>query len=76
MFIKVLFHGIPLVGIILGRPILTVALLLLVVLPYIKVKKMSVQLEDTKLNHQPEAKEAIDKLETAKNFWKKLTFMK
>jgi hypothetical protein len=71
MFLKVFFHLIPLVGVGLQRVNLTVGLLLLVALPYIKVKKLE-SVIDGKSNEDKSAQDTGKTL----LFWKKFTFLK
>jgi hypothetical protein len=75
MILKIPFHMLPLIGVVLGRPKLVVALVLLVALPYIKVKKLSVQLDDVKTHDDPHKDQVIAKISSTRDFWKKLTFM-
>ena len=47
-FLKILFHALPLIGAMNQRWYLTFALFLLVVLPYVKLKKLQLELETVK----------------------------
>lgn len=71
--IRILFHLLPLVPLAFGLKAVAVATLLLVVLAYIKVKKLEQQLADLKLKGVPSRE--IEAIEATKNFWKNLTFL-
>ncbi len=71
--VRVLFHTIPLVPLIEGRLYLTIAAVLLVTIPYIKVNKLDLQLKeqgDTKLSDAE-----IKSIEKASERWRYLTFL-
>lgn len=74
--IKIFFHLIPLIGVYLGRPYLILSLALLVTLPYIKVKKLSLVLEELEANGSNLSEDSKNRTRSALNFWKKITFLK
>lgn len=61
MVLKVVFHLIPLLGVYLEKPVMTIALVLFLALPYIKVKKLSFTLEEEASRH-PSTSEAASVL--------------
>ena len=80
MVARVLFHLLPLIGVVLWRPNLIIALLLFIALPYIKTKKLKSILGDMNIDpknpktdeQDPHSKRTL----SAYNFWKRLTFIK
>ena len=73
MVFKTMFHLLPLVGVVLHRVNLILGLLLVVALPYIKVKK----LENIISGQDPSAgNKSRESLEKTLRFWKAFTFIK
>ena len=69
----VLYHLIPLVPLVMGLHSASIAAFLLVAVPYIKVQKLSAQLEQSKLEDNLKEKAS---LERAIRLWRGLTFLK
>lgn len=80
LFMRIIFHLLPIVGLVVNRPYTTLALVLIVLLPYIKVRKLAQVLEDLGFNLDDPVNETHDaytkKTYSIYVFWKKLTFIK
>lgn len=64
---KVLFHLAPVYPLFWQGYYLSLAFLLLVAMPYIKIKKLTINLEDADDSQKPS-------LERARDFWRKFVF--
>lgn len=68
IIIKLMVHLLPLVPLVMGYPYAAFATFLAVVLCYVKVKKLEQQILDSR--------EDDPSLHRARNFWRRLTFMR
>ncbi len=68
---KIIFHAIPILVAFTGRKYLTLAAFLLVLVPYIKVRKFRQLLDDHSAGLN---KGDHERLQKNYNFWKKITF--
>ncbi|SMF55478.1 hypothetical protein [Pseudobacteriovorax antillogorgiicola] len=70
--IRILFHCIPIVPVFFELYFLTVALVLLVAIFYVKTFKIGQQIEDFPKDG---SEEELQELKTLRNRWKSLTFL-
>ena len=73
MFARVIFHLLPLVPLAFGYQWLAVAMILLVAVSYIKVKKIEQQIKDLSARSKDHVE--IEGLRNTRNFWLGLTFL-
>ena len=73
MILVSLWHGLPLIPIFLDLPILAIAALLAVCLPYIKVKKLNQFMQRLKAHEDMDQNE-YQSLKRTRDFWLRLTF--
>lgn len=73
LILKSLFHGLPVFPLLYSRWQLSIILLLVVALPYIKTKKLTYLYEEQRNRDHANEKE-LAKLKKVKNFWQSLTF--
>jgi len=72
LILKILFHGIPLIPLAEERWKLSLALLLLVALPYIKTKKLTYQYEELKRRDSENSQ--LPSLAKTRRLWQSFTF--
>lgn len=75
ILLKGSFHLIPLVGFGMNKPYLGIALVLMVVLCYVKVMKLSAEMLHLETKEQTD-NENYASLKAARKFWMKFTFLR
>lgn len=73
---KTLFHLSWIVPLFMGYFYLAVALLLLVILTYIKTQKLSANIDHLKQHDSLYGKREIEKLTRVRKFWRSFTFLR
>ena len=72
--LRVALHGLPFLLLVLGFYFGAGAALLLACVPYIKTKRLTVELGDLR-DRSPEDTEQAERLESKRRFWRNLTFL-